>query len=146
MTDLRRHIADCLAALERFGRVSEFDRMQALGTWENLASNKERPVTSALHSGPFGQKTAFKPDLSRVVILGDPFIGCAPVEWLAAAAPGLGHSRKKALKVGHGSPFGFLGCATMPAPSITPGRVIWPWTITATFSAPSSAMVARALR
>ena len=38
MTDLRRHIANCLAALERLGRVSEFDRMQALGTWEDLAS------------------------------------------------------------------------------------------------------------
>jgi hypothetical protein len=41
MTDLRRHIANCLAALERFGRVSELDRMQALGTWEDLASRTD---------------------------------------------------------------------------------------------------------
>ena len=108
-------------------------------------------------------RNRFGPDLSGVAILGCPFIGRAPVEKLAARAPGLDRGRNsdfgrlgrlivalavswKAMKVGHGSPFGFLGCATMPAPSITPGRVIWPWTITATFSAPSSAMVARALR
>src|SRR6185503_3821281 len=81
--------------------------------------------------------------------IGYPSIGCAPVERLAARAPGLDRGRNsdfgrlgrlivalavswKAMKVGHGSPFGFLGCATMPAPSITPRRVIWPWTITAT--------------
>jgi hypothetical protein len=71
-----------------------------------------------------------------------------PVELRDAAEPIQGDKAAGhlAVKVGHGSPFGFLGCATMPAPSITPGRVIWPWTITATFSTPSSAMVARALR
>ena len=71
-----------------------------------------------------------------------------PVELRDAAEPIQGDKAAShmAVKVGHGSSFGFLGCATMPAPSITPGRVIWPWTITATFSAPSSAMVARALR
>jgi hypothetical protein len=71
-----------------------------------------------------------------------------PVEFRDAAEPIQGDkaTSQLALKIGHGSPFGFLGCATMPAPSITPGRVIWPWTITATFSAPNSAMVARALR
>ena len=37
MTDLRRHIANCLAALERFGHVSEFARMRALGNWKDLA-------------------------------------------------------------------------------------------------------------
>ena len=41
MTDLRRHIANCLAALERFGRVSEFARMRALGNWEDLASRTD---------------------------------------------------------------------------------------------------------
>jgi hypothetical protein len=41
MTDLRRHIATCLAALERFGRVSEFARMPALGNWEDLASRTD---------------------------------------------------------------------------------------------------------
>ena len=41
MTDLRRHITNCLAALERFGRVSEFARIQALGNWEDLASRTD---------------------------------------------------------------------------------------------------------
>jgi hypothetical protein len=49
MTDLPRHIANCLAALERFGRVSELDRMQALGTWEDLASRTDAAaLTEAL--------------------------------------------------------------------------------------------------
>ena len=71
-----------------------------------------------------------------------------PVELRDAAEPIQGDKAagQLAVKIGHGSPFGFLSCATMPAPSITPGRVIWPWTITATFSVPNSAMVARALR
>src|SRR3954467_10055148 len=60
-----------------------------------------------------------------------------PVDFRDAAEPIQGDKAAGhlAVKVGHGSPFGFLSCATMPAPSITPGRVIWPWTITATFSA-----------
>jgi hypothetical protein len=50
MTDLRRHIANCLASLERFGRVSEFARMQALGNWEDLASRMDAAAfTEALN-------------------------------------------------------------------------------------------------
>jgi hypothetical protein len=36
MTDLQRHISGCLAALERFGMVCEFDRMRALHSFPDL--------------------------------------------------------------------------------------------------------------
>ena len=50
MTDLRRHIANCLIALERFGHVSEFARMRALGNWEDLASRTDAAAfTEALN-------------------------------------------------------------------------------------------------
>jgi hypothetical protein len=106
-------------------------------------------------------RNRFGPDLSGVAILGYPFIGRAPVERLAASAPGLDRSRNSDFgRLGRLIVGGFLegnegrSRLTLRLPGLCnnastlnharPRHLALE--ITATFSAPSSAMVARALR
>jgi hypothetical protein len=41
MTDLQRHISGCLAVLEQFGMVCEFDRHRALHRFPDLAGRPD---------------------------------------------------------------------------------------------------------
>jgi hypothetical protein len=41
VTDLPCHVVDYIAVLERFSRVSEFNRMRALRNWQDLASRTD---------------------------------------------------------------------------------------------------------
>ena len=46
MTDLQCQMAGCFVSLDRFGRVSEFDRMRALRNWPDLAERVDQAAFS----------------------------------------------------------------------------------------------------